>query len=85
MQKNILAHVALLLVAASVGLCQAQAPDSCQPSSLNIPEAKYPCVYTDHRILLRVLAPDAQKVSVRIGGSLDFNMTKGPDNVWSVR
>ena len=77
-------RLTLLFAAIAGGLCQAQAPDACQPSSLNIPEAKYPCVYPDHRILLRVLAPDAQKVSVRIGGSQDFNMSKGPDNVWSV-
>jgi enterochelin esterase-like enzyme len=68
----------------SCGLCRAQAQDDCQRSSLNIPEAKYPCVYPDHRALFRVLAPEAQKVSVRLGGSQDFNMTKGPDNVWSV-
>jgi enterochelin esterase family protein len=32
--------------------------------------------------MFRVLAPDAQKVSVRIGGQ-GIDMTKGPDNVWS--
>jgi enterochelin esterase family protein len=72
----------LMLAALISGLCQAQTPDTCKPSALNIPEAKYPCVYPDHRVLFRVLAPDAQKVSVSLGGGL--NMTKGPDNVWSV-
>jgi enterochelin esterase-like enzyme len=67
----------------SFGLCQSQAADDCRPSALNIPEAKYPCIYSDGRVLFRVLAPDAQKVSVRIGGQ-GFDMTKGPDNVWSV-
>lgn len=43
-----------LLAALSCGLCLAQAPDSCEPSALNIPEAKYPCVYRDHRALFRV-------------------------------
>jgi enterochelin esterase-like enzyme len=75
---------ALLIAALSCGLCQAQVAGDCHPSSLNIPEAKYPCVYPDHRALFRVMAPEAQKVSVRLGGSQDFNMTKGPDNVWSV-
>jgi len=64
------------------GMCWAQAADDCKPSGLNIPEAKYPCVYADNRAMFRVIAPDAQKVSVRIGHG--FNMTKGPDNVWSV-
>jgi hypothetical protein len=73
-----------LVAALSCGLGRAQVAGDCQPSSLNIPEAKYPCVYPDHRALFRVLAPEAQKVSVRLGGSQDFNMTKGPDNVWSV-
>jgi enterochelin esterase-like enzyme len=71
-----------VLAALTFRLCWAQAPDNCQPSALNIPEAKYPCVYPDHRALFRVQAPDAQKVSVRVGQ--DFNMTKGPDNIWSV-
>jgi enterochelin esterase family protein len=74
----------LLLAAIACGVCRAQTTDACVPSSLNIPEAKYPCVYSDHRALFRFLGPDAQKVSLRIGGSQDFNMTKGPDNVWSV-
>ena len=56
--------------------------DDCVPSALNIPEAKYPCVYPDHRALFRVVAPDAQKVRLRIGPGYD--MTKGPDGIWSV-
>jgi len=64
------------------GICLGQPADTCKPSSLNIPEAKYPCVYPDHRVLFRVQAPEAQKVSVRVGGQ-GFDMTKGPDNVWS--
>jgi enterochelin esterase-like enzyme len=66
----------------SCGLCWGQAPDNCKPSVLNIPEAKYPCVYPDNRVMFRVVAPDAQKVTVRIGRG--FDMTKGPDGVWSV-
>ena len=73
---------AFILAALSCGLCWGQTAGSCKPSALNIPEAKYPCVYQDHRVLFRVLAPDAQKVSVRIGGQ-GFDMTKGPDNVWT--
>jgi enterochelin esterase family protein len=60
----------------------AQTPGDCMPSSLNIPEARYPCVYPDNRVTFRVLAPDAQKVRVRIGPG--FDMQKGPDNVWEV-
>ena len=74
---------ALILAALSCGLCWAQAAGDCKPSALNIPEAKYPCVYPDNRALFRVVAPDAQKATVRIAGG-GFEMTKGPDGVWSV-
>ncbi len=60
----------------------AQTSDDCVPSALNIAEAKYPCLYPDHRALFRVVAPDAQKVRVRIGPG--FDMSKGPDGIWSV-
>ena len=60
----------------------AQGTDDCVPSTLNIPEAKYPCLYPDHRVLFRVVAPEAQKVRIRMGPG--FDMTKGPDGIWSV-
>jgi 1,4-alpha-glucan branching enzyme len=58
-----------------------QSPTDCKPSALNVPEAKYPCVYPDHRAMFRVIAPNAQKVSVRIGQG--FDLTKGADGIWS--
>jgi enterochelin esterase-like enzyme len=64
------------------GLCWGQTPDECKPSSLNIPGAKYPCVYPDGRATFRVVAPDAQKVQVRVGRA--FDMEKGPDGAWTV-
>ena len=70
------------LVAISCGLSFAQAADICTPSVYNVPSAKYPCVYPDHRAMFRVNAPNAQKISVRVGSG--FDMTKGPDGVWSV-
>jgi enterochelin esterase family protein len=73
-----------LLILLACGFCHAETTDGCVPSALNIPEAKYPCIHSDHRVLFRFLAADAQKVSIRLGGSQDFNMTKGPDNIWSV-
>jgi enterochelin esterase family protein len=74
----------IVAFAAALG-CQvswAQSADECKPSSTNIPEAKYPCVYSDRRVLFRAVAPDAQKVRLRIGPGYD--MEKGPDGVWSV-
>ena len=75
----VLAGACLAMPAAAA---HAQAPDDCKPSVLNIPEAKYPCVYPDRRAMFRVIAPDAQKVSVRIAGG--FDMQKGPDGIWTV-
>ncbi|HEY7838836.1 MAG TPA: alpha/beta hydrolase-fold protein [Terriglobales bacterium] len=62
------------------GMCWAQVPAGCKPSSLNIPSAPYPCVFPDHSAIFRVSAPDAQKVTVRIGKG--FPMTKKADGLW---
>ena len=59
-----------------------QPAGECAPSVTNIPEAKYPCIYPNGQVLFRVVAPDAQKVRIRMGPGHD--MEKGPDNVWSV-
>jgi len=67
----------LILLALGAGLSWAQAPTGCTPNPLNIPEAKYPCIFSDNRVMYRVIAPSATSVKV---GSL--TLTKGPDNVW---
>ncbi|MEO8373301.1 MAG: alpha/beta hydrolase-fold protein [Candidatus Solibacter sp.] len=72
----------LILAALGCAMCWGQAQDECKPSILNIPESKYPCVYPDNRATFRVAAPDAQKVTVRIGRG--FDMAKGPDGIWTV-
>src|SRR5215471_8301932 len=72
----------LLTMALSCTMCWGQAPDDCRPSTLNVPESKYPCVYADNRATFRVVAPNAQKVTVRIGRG--FDMAKGPDGIWTV-
>jgi enterochelin esterase family protein len=59
-----------------------QTAEECKPSTLNIPGASYPCVYPDHRATFRLVAPDAQKVQVRVGK--DFDMLKGEDGAWTV-
>ncbi len=59
-----------------------QPPADCKPNALNIPNAPYPCIFPDSRVTFRVNAPDAQKVSVRLGPG--FPMTKEPDGLWYV-
>lgn len=72
--------VAFALAFLVSGICWAQPPADCKPSSLNIPGAPYPCVFPDHRAMFRVSAPDAQKVRVRIGAG--FDMSKQADGLW---
>ena len=71
---------AILFALLASGLCWAQPPADCKPSSLNIPGAPYPCVFPDHRAMFRVNATDAQKVRVRVGAG--FDMTKAGDGLW---
>jgi enterochelin esterase-like enzyme len=60
----------------------AQPPAECAPNALNIPGAPYPCIFPDGRVMFRVAAPNAQKVTVRIGKG--FEMSKGADALWYV-
>src|ERR1700734_2224720 len=62
----------LILLLLATGICWAQPPADCKPSSLNIPGAPYPCVFPDHRAMFRVAAPDAQKVHLRVGTGFDM-------------
>jgi len=64
------------------GAAWAQPPADCTPNALNIPGAPYPCVFPDNRVMFRVEAPDAHKVTVRLGPG--FDMSKGPDGLWYV-
>ena len=71
---------AIVLAFLASGICWAQPPADCKPSSLNIPGAPYPCIFPDHHAIFRIAAPDAQKVRVRVGTG--FDMTKGEDGLW---
>ena len=79
--KRVLVAIGIL-AALGARPARAQSAGDCVPSARNVHEAKYPCLYPDNRALFRVAAPDAQKVRVRIGPG--FDMTKGPDGIWSV-
>ena len=80
MMRTVLLAVFASLCASSGASGQPAA--DCRPNQLNIPEAPYPCTYPDNRVTFRVVAPDAQKVRVRLGPG--FDMTKGPDGLWYV-
>lgn len=57
-----------------------QPAGDCKPSPYNIPGANYPCVRPDGSVTFRVWAPEAQKVTVRIGKGVE--MTKAADGWW---
>ncbi len=80
MNKTVL--LAVLACLCVCGGAWAQPPADCKPNALNIPGAPYPCIFPDNRVMFRVVAPDAQKVTVRLGRG--FDMSKGPDGFWYV-
>src|SRR5581483_8799454 len=72
----------VMLALLACGLCRGEAANECKPSTLNIPGAQYPCVYPDHRATFRLVAPEAQKVQVKVGQT--FDMVKGAEGAWTV-
>jgi enterochelin esterase-like enzyme len=64
------------------GLCRGQAADDSQPATSNVQGAAYPRVHSDRRVSFRLVAPDAQKVQVRLGQNYD--MVRAADGMWSV-
>jgi enterochelin esterase family protein len=72
----------MLLSALACGLCWGQAADDSKPATSNIMGAEYPRVHSDLRVTLRLMAPEAQKVQVRLGKTYD--MVRGGDGMWSV-
>jgi len=74
--------LAALACACMSGRAWAQPPADCKPNALNIPSAPYPCILPDNRVVFRVVAPDAQKVTLRLGKG--FDMSRGPDGFWYV-
>jgi enterochelin esterase-like enzyme len=73
----------LLTAALGCGMCWGEGGGECKPSTLNVPGARYPCVYGDGRVSFRLVAPEAQKVQVRVVGQ-GFDMVKAPDGAWTV-
>jgi hypothetical protein len=60
----------------------AQPPADCTPGALNVSGAPYPCVLPDSRVMFRVLAPSAEKVTVRVAKG--FEMSRQSDGLWHV-
>jgi enterochelin esterase family protein len=83
MRKSI---IYLFLLCFTCSLCNAQTaqtvqlpPDS-KPASTNIVGAEYPRVDAQRRVIFRLLAPDAQSITVSLG---KVALTKGDDGFWT--
>jgi enterochelin esterase-like enzyme len=70
----------LLLSALSAAVCWGQS----ERASTNVPDAEYPRVNEDSSIEFRLKAPDATKVSVKVGAAPSVDMAKGEDGMWKV-
>lgn len=53
-----------------------------EPASTNVPNAQYPQILPDNRVIFQIKAPDAQKIQVDLGKKYD--MVKDTAGVWRV-
>ncbi len=82
MKRNLTALVLSLALSGPLCLAQASQPadaNDWKPSTLNQPGRPYPQVNSEGRARFRIVAPQAQSVSVNIGGT---QLTKGEDGAW---
>ena len=79
------AILALALLAGLEALAQTNGPvaEDFKPSSLNQPGQQYPQVNSQRYARFRIVAPQAQSVSVGLGGRAGTPLTKGEDGVWT--
>jgi enterochelin esterase-like enzyme len=77
------AIIGLVLVVGLRAMAQTNPPvvEDFKPSSLNQPGKQYPQVNSERCVRARLLAPQAQKVMLDIGG-VKYPMTKGEDGAW---
>jgi enterochelin esterase family protein len=70
------------------GSVSSSASDSCIPASTNVIAAQYPRVFADRRVMLRIKAPDAQRVQALIGGGRAqtplMDIVKQSDGYWTL-
>ena len=85
MSRNLTALVLSLALWGPLCLAQASQPaeaNDWKPSTLNQPGQEYPQVNSQGRARFRVVAPQAQSVSVSLGGRGGTPLTKAEDGAW---
>lgn len=86
MKKNFIALIVFLMVCGT--LCIAQTSQTSimedfKPSTLNQPGQDYPQVNSRGYVRFRIEAPQAQSVTVSLGGRGGTKLTKNEDGIWT--
>lgn len=73
------------MLAGQPGMAQTNDPvvEDFKPSSLNQPGKQYPQVNSERRVRVRVVAPQAQSVTLDFLGGVKYPLTKGDDGAWT--
>jgi enterochelin esterase-like enzyme len=73
------------MLASQPGMAQTNEPvvEDFKPSSLNQPGKQYPQVNSERRVRVRVVAPQAQSVTLDFLGGAKYPLTKGDDGAWT--
>ena len=82
MKKKIFALAALLIVSVSICLAQTSPTEDFKPSTLNQPGKDYPQVNSQGYVRFSIEAPQAQTVTVSLGGKDGTKLTKTEDGSW---
>jgi enterochelin esterase-like enzyme len=80
--KKTINMLALCVVLSCLCIAQSNSQAVSKPASSNIRRAEYPQITSDSRAIVKIKAPDAQKVQLDLGKKYD--MVKNGDGVWEV-
>ncbi len=78
-----LALLLYLLAGLSAPAQTTQPVEDFKPSSLNQPGRQYPQVNSERRLQVRIVAPQAQNVTLDFLGGAKYPLTKGEDGAWT--
>jgi len=80
------AFLSISLLAGLPAMAQTSQPpaEDFKPSTLNQPGRQYPQVNSERRVRARVVAPQAQSVTLDFLGGAKYPMTRGEDGAWTV-
>lgn len=86
MKTRLLLPILAFVVAIRLSMAQTDEAviEDFKPSSLNQPGKQYPQVNSERRVRARVVAPQAQSVTLDFLGGAKYPMTKGEDGAWVV-